>query len=129
MLLQNTFCCEVNLWWRVSICDSNIKKSAHTSHTPLSLIEYNSINVRTLENILWSNSSIQMWPTRNSHGRCSVRKGSVTISFLIKLQAYFTKKETRLRRVPVNFANTFFTEYLWATASGLLARIEKQNMS
>ena len=28
----------------------------------------------------------------------------------------------------MNFANTFFTEYLWATASGLLARIEKQDM-
>ena len=70
-----------------------------------------------------------MWPTRSSHGKCSVRKGSVRISFLIKLQAYFIEKETRLRRVPVNFANTFFTEHLWATVSDLLARIEKQDMS
>ena len=73
---------------------------------------------------------------RSSHQRCSLRKGFLRnftkfagkhlcqSLFLIKLQASvcnFVKKETLAQVLSYEFCeiskNTFFTEYLWATAS------------
>ena len=62
---------------------------------------------------------------RSSHRRCSVRKGALRnfakITGKHLCQSLFFKKETLAQVFSCEFCeiskNTFFTEYLWATAS------------
>ena len=82
---------------------------------------------------IYSISTINTPEVRSSHRSCSLRKGVLRnfVKFagkhlrqgliLIKLDCNFIKKETLAQLFSSDFCeisrNTFFTEYLWATAS------------